>query len=157
MWNPQVHYCAQRHNHRQLQMNPVCTLTLCSRSLLRFGWSIPFLASLKPTDSFYVLRDPKTGPCKRIQSVGAHYIPDLYIALDFLLPYSPLWNPRDHYCAQRHNYLPLQMNTVCRLTLCSRFILRFVRSLLFLVSVKPTFSLLCSETQKPALANYSSL
>jgi hypothetical protein len=90
LWNPQDYYCAHSQNYRYLHMDPDCRLTLCSRSILRFGWSFHFLAFVKPKGSIWVLTDPTTGPCKWIHSVGSHYVPDVYFASDCLFPSSPL-------------------------------------------------------------------
>jgi hypothetical protein len=176
-------------------MNPVCSLIQSSRSILRFGWSVPFLAFVKPTglllctqtetpflanesslqaqtiyqiynslskicsltrlcetQSFTtVLTEPITVSCKWIQSIGPHYLPDLYFAAEVLFPSSPLWIPQFHYCAQRLNHRPLQMNPVCRLTLYSKSKLRCGWPGHFLAPVKATGSLLCTQTQTPVL------
>jgi hypothetical protein len=152
-----------------LEMNAVCRLTLCSRSIFRFEWSAPFIACMKPIGSWMcsetqptaltnesslynhtmchiytslwmicslprhcethriiiVPTDPTISPCKWILSIGSHYNPDLYFASDCLFPSSLLWNRQDHFFALRPNHRHLQMNPVCRLTLCSRSILRF--------------------------------
>jgi hypothetical protein len=51
LWKPQVHYCTHRHKHRSLKWTQSVKLTLCSRSIFRFGWCVHFIASVKPIGS----------------------------------------------------------------------------------------------------------
>jgi hypothetical protein len=132
--NPQDYYCAHRPNLLPLQMNTICMFLMYTS--LRIFCSIPRLCE---THRFITeLTEQNTRPCKWIQSVGSHYVSDLYIASDCLFPFSLLWFPEVHYCAHRPKHRRLQMNPVCRLTLCSRSILRFEWSVPFLAFVKPT-------------------
>jgi hypothetical protein len=139
LWNPQDHYCSHWHNtdtYKRIQ-------PIVSHSVPIYTSFWNFCTLPRPCEIcrfITMLRDPTTSPCKWNQSAGSHYIPDLYIASDGLFTSLPLWNPEVHYCAHRPNHQLLQMNPVCRLTLCSRSILRFGWSVPFHASVNPTGS-----------------
>jgi hypothetical protein len=97
---------------------------------------------------FNVPKDKNISPCKWIQSLSSHYVPDVYFASGDLFPSSLLWNPQVHYWAHRAKHRPWQMNLFCRITQCSRSILRLGMSVPFLASVKPTGTLLSTQTKK---------